>query len=81
MNSREPAGRHETELKQEIERTREQLGQTVDELTAKASPKNMARKTVAEYWPLTIAAVALLGTYLVIRRWSSKHPVASRRRG
>lgn len=72
MTTSGPEGRDEAELKQEIQRTRERLGVTVDELTAKASPKDMARKAYAEYWPATLAAVALLGAYLVIRRWSKR---------
>jgi hypothetical protein len=36
------------EIHQEIEQTRERLGQTVDELAAKADVKGRARATVAE---------------------------------
>jgi len=36
------------QLRQEIEQTRERLGQTVEQLVAKADVKTMARTTVAE---------------------------------
>ena len=46
MTASDPASA--AELQQEIERTREHLGQTVEELTAKADVKSRARAKTAE---------------------------------
>jgi hypothetical protein len=45
---KEQAPADEAELKNQIERTREQLGETVDQLTAKADVKDRTRITAAQ---------------------------------
>ncbi len=48
-NSQKPAARDDAQqLAQEIERTREQLGETVEQLAAKADVKNRAQATAAK---------------------------------
>ena len=70
------------ELQQEIEQTRQQLGQTVDELAAKTDVKARARAKVTEVsgrvrrsqlvqrrWPVALAAgVLIAGSVAVWRR-------------
>jgi hypothetical protein len=70
------------ELQQEIEQTRQQLGQTVDELAAKTDVKARARAKATEVsgrvrrsrlvqrrWPLALAAgVLIAGSAAVWRR-------------
>ena len=70
------------ELEQEIEQTREHLGQTIDELAGKADLKARARAQVADVsgrvrqsqvlqrrWPLVVAAgVVIAGTVIIRRR-------------
>jgi len=70
------------ELRQEIEQTRQRLGETVDELAAKADVKARARAKVAEvsgqvresqivrhYWPVAVAAGVLAAGAVVIWQW------------
>jgi Protein of unknown function (DUF3618) len=70
------------ELRQEIEQTRQRLGETVDELTAKADVKARARAKVAEvsgqvresqivrrYWPVAVAAGVLTAGAVAIWQW------------
>jgi len=70
------------DIEQEIERTREHLGETMDELAARADMKARARGKAAELsgrvrqsslvrrrWPLAVAAGALVaGSALIWRR-------------
>jgi hypothetical protein len=64
------------ELEQEIERTREQLGETIDELAGQADLKARARARVADVsgrvlqhrWPLVVAAGVLIAGSVIIRR-------------
>ena len=70
------------ELQQEIEQTRQQLGQTVDELAAKTDVKARARAKATEVsgrvrrsqlvqrrWPLVaiVAGAILIGSSFVVR--------------
>jgi Protein of unknown function (DUF3618) len=68
------------ELEQEIERTREHLGEMVDELAGRADVKARARARAAELsdrlrqsavlrrrWPLAVAAGVLIAGTVVIR--------------
>ena len=70
------------ELQQEIEQTRQRLGQTVDELAAKTDVKARARAKVTEVsgrvrrsqlvqrrWPAALAAGVLIAGSLVVWRW------------
>ena len=70
------------ELQQEIEQTRQQLGQTVDELAAKTDVKARARAKVTEVsgrvrrsqlvqrrWPAALAAGVLIAGSLAVWRW------------
>ena len=70
------------ELQQEIEQTRRQLGQTVDELAAKTDAKARARakatqvsgrvrrsQLVQRRWPLALAAGALIAGSMAVWRW------------
>ena len=70
------------ELQQEIEQTRRQLGQTVDELTAKTDVKARARARATEVpgrvwrsqlvqrrWPLALAAGVLIAGSVAVWRW------------
>ena len=69
------------ELEQEIEQTREHLGQTIDELAGKADLKARARARAAEVsgrvrqsqvlqrrWPVAVAAGVLIAGSVIIRR-------------
>ena len=70
------------ELQQEIEQTRRQLGQTVDELAAKTDVKARARAKATEVsgrvrqsqlvqrrWPLALAAGVLIAGSVAAWRW------------
>jgi hypothetical protein len=70
------------ELQQEIEQTRQRLGQTVDELAAKTDVKARARAKVTEVsgrvrrsqlvqrrWPVALAAGVLIAGSLAVWRW------------
>jgi hypothetical protein len=70
------------ELQQEIEQTRQQLGQTVDELAAKTDVKARARAKATEVsgrvrqsqlvqrrWPLALAAGVLIAGSVAAWRW------------
>ena len=70
------------ELQQEIEQTRQQLGQTVDELAAKTDVKARARARATEVsgrvrrsqlvqrrWPLALAAGVLIAGSVAVWRW------------
>lgn len=70
------------ELQQEIEQTRRELGQTVDELAAKTDVKARARAKAAEVsgrvrrsqmvqrrWPLALAAGVLIAGSVAVWRW------------
>jgi hypothetical protein len=70
------------ELQQEIDQTRRQLGQTVDELAAKADVKARARAKATEVsgrvrqsqlvqrrWPLALAAGVLIAGSVAVWRW------------
>ncbi len=69
------------ELEQEIEWTREHLGETIDELVGQADVKARARARAAELsgrirqsqalqrrWPLAVAAGVLIAGTVIIRR-------------
>jgi hypothetical protein len=69
------------ELEQEIERTREHLGATIDELAGKADVKARTRARAAEVsdrirqsqvlqrrWPVAVAAGLLIAGSVIIRR-------------
>jgi Protein of unknown function (DUF3618) len=64
------------ELEQEIERTREHLGETIDELAGQADLKARATARVADVsgrvlqhrWPLVVAAGVLIAGSVIIRR-------------
>jgi Protein of unknown function (DUF3618) len=74
------------DLQQEIEQTRQQLGQTIDELAAKADVKARAKARVAEVsgqishseavqrrWPVVVTAAGLaLAASAVV--WRRTHP-------
>lgn len=49
-------------LEREIERTREELQRTIDELADRVSPRNMARRGVARLKEETGQAVAVVGS-------------------
>jgi Protein of unknown function (DUF3618) len=70
------------ELQQEIEQTRQQLGQTVDELAAKTDVKARARakatqvsgrvrrsQLVQRRWPVALAAGVLIVGSVAVWRW------------
>jgi hypothetical protein len=70
------------ELQQEIEQTRRELGQTVDELAAKTDVKARARAKAAEVsgrvrrsqlvqrrWPVALAAGVLIAGSVAVWRW------------
>ena len=70
------------ELQQEIEQTRRQLGQTVDELAAKTDVKARARAKATEVsgrvrrsplmqrrWPVALAAGVLIAGSVAVWRW------------
>jgi hypothetical protein len=70
------------ELQQEIEQTRQRLGETVDELAAKADVKARARARATEVsgwvrrsqlvqrrWPVALAAGILIAGSVAIWRW------------
>jgi hypothetical protein len=70
------------ELQQEIEQTRQQLGQTVDELAAKTDVKARARAKAIEVsgrvrrsqlvqrrWPVALAAGVLIAGSVAVWRW------------
>ena len=72
------------ELQQEIEQTRRELGQTVDELAAKTDVKARARAKVTEVsgrvrrsqlvqrrWPLALAAGVLIAGSVAVWRWKT----------
>jgi Protein of unknown function (DUF3618) len=69
------------ELEQEIERTREHLGETIDQLAGKADMKARARARAADVsdrvrgsqllqrrWPVAVAAGMLIAGSVIIRR-------------
>ena len=73
------------ELRQEIEQTRQSLGETVDELAAKADMKARARAKAAEMsgrvrrsqavrrrWPVAVAAGVLVAGAGVVAVWQWK---------
>ena len=75
----------EQELRTQIERTREQLGQTVEQLAAKADVKSMARAKAADLAgrakgliakqrpvPLAVAAGAILAGCLGLLWWKKR---------
>jgi hypothetical protein len=70
----------EHELRHEIEETRDQLAQSVEQLAAKADVKAAARAKVAlathrmKQRPMPTAAVVatLLAGYLAMRRWARR---------
>lgn len=70
------AGNDEQELRRDIERTREQLGDTVEQLVSKADLRARAGQLagrVKRGVPLAAGAAAtLLGTYLLLRWWRSE---------
>ena len=70
------------ELQQEIEQTRQQLGQTVDELAAKTDVKARGRAKATEVsgrvrrsqlvqrrWPVALAAGVLIAGSVAVWRW------------
>ena len=70
------------DLQQEIEQTRQRLGETVDELAAKADVKARARARATEVsgrvrrsqlvqrrWPMALAAGILIAGSVAIWRW------------
>jgi hypothetical protein len=70
------------EIRLEIEETRQRLGETVDELAAKADVKARARAKVTEvsgqvresqivrrYWPVAVAAGVLAAGAVAIWQW------------
>ena len=70
------------ELQQEIEQTRRELGQTVDELAAKTDVKARARAKATEVsgrvrqsqlvqrrWPVALAAGVLIAGSVAVWRW------------
>ena len=72
------------ELQQEIEQTRQQLGQTVDELAAKTDVKARARAKATEVsgrvrrsqlvqrrWPVALAAGVLIAGSVAVWRWKT----------
>jgi hypothetical protein len=72
------------ELQQEIEQTRQRLGQTVDELAAKTDVKARARAKATEVsgrvrrsqlvqrrWPLALAAGVLIVGSVAVWRWKT----------
>lgn len=80
-----PIPQDEQELTSQIERTRDQLGQTVEQLAAKADLKSMAKGKAAELTgrakgfaakqhpvPLAIAAAALLAGCLGLLWWKKR---------
>jgi hypothetical protein len=73
------------ELQQEIEQTRQRLGQTVDELAAKTDVKARARAKATEVsgrvrrsplvqrrWPLALAAGVLIVGSVAVWRWKKR---------
>jgi Protein of unknown function (DUF3618) len=64
------------ELEQEIERTREHLGATLDELAgqadlrarAKARAADVSSRVLRRRWPLVVAAGVLIAGSVIIRR-------------
>jgi hypothetical protein len=56
------------ELEQEIERTREHLGETIDELAGQADLKARARQILQRRWPVAVAAGVLIAGTVIIRR-------------
>lgn len=80
-----PVPEEEQELRSQIERTREQLGQTVEQLAAKADVKSMARGKAAKLTgrakgliakqrpvPLAVAAAALVACCLGLLWWKKR---------
>lgn len=70
------------ELQQEIEQSRQRLGQTVDELAAKTDVKTRARVKATEVsgrvrqsqlvqrrWPVVLAASVLIAGSVAVWRW------------
>jgi hypothetical protein len=70
------------ELQQEIEQSRQRLGQTVDELAAKTDVKTRARAKATEVsgrvrrsplvqrrWPVALAAGVLIAGSVAVWRW------------
>jgi hypothetical protein len=64
-----------SDLEQEIEETREHLGETVDALAAKLDVKTRAKETVAatDKRPFAAAAVLALGIAAALALWPRKH--------
>ena len=73
------------EREQEIERTREHLGETIDELASRADMKARARARAADVsdrvrqsqllrrrWPVAVAAGVLIAGTVIIRRRRKK---------
>jgi hypothetical protein len=73
------------ELEQQIERTREHLGETIDELAGQADMKARARARAAAVsdrvrqsqvlqrrWPVAVAAGVLIAGTVIIRRRRNK---------
>lgn len=63
-----------TELEQEIEQTREHLGETVDALAAKLDVKTRAQESIAatDKRPFAAAAVLAAGVALALALWPRK---------
>lgn len=63
------------DLEQEIEQTREHLGETVDALAAKLDVKGRAKQTVAEAdkRPFAAAGVLAAGVVLAALLWPRQH--------
>jgi hypothetical protein len=60
------------QLEQEIERTREHLGETLDELAGQADLKaraaDVSSRVLQRRWPLVVAAGVLIAGSVIIRR-------------
>ena len=63
-----------SDLEQEIEQTREHLGETVDALAAKLDVKGRAKESIAttDKRPFAAAGVLALGAVLAVVLWPSK---------
>ena len=64
----------EQELQREIEQTRVRLGETVEQLAAKADLTGRAKAKLATQnaLPLALAAISLLAGYLALRWWRQR---------
>jgi hypothetical protein len=56
------------DIEQEIERTREHLGETIDELAGQAGLKARASRLVQRRWPAALAAGVLIAGAVIVRR-------------